>query len=89
MANAGSNQLGPLAAEVVEMEAEAKEVDFTLMVEMVTETVAAVAMTVMMTITVMMILTMVMETLQIRVVTTCILLLLHRLLLHLHHLRLI
>ena len=67
--------------------AEAEEEDFTLMVEtveMVMEMEAVVAMTVTMTITMMMILTMVMETLQIRVVTTCILILLHRLLLHLH-----
>ena len=82
MAGAATNQLAPLAAEVVETVAKAEEADFTLMVEtveMVMETVAVAAMTVTMKITVMMILTMVMDTL----------LLLHHILLHLHHLRLI
>ena len=83
MAGAATNQ--SLAAEVVETVVVAEEADFTLMVE----TVAVVAMTVTMTITVMMILKMMMDTLQIQVVTTYILTLLHRLLLHLHHLQLI
>ena len=91
-ADANTHQLESLEAEAVEVEAEAEEVDFTpigAMEEMVAETVMVVAMTVTMTITVMMILKMLMDTLQICVVTTYILLLLHRLLLHLHHLRLI
>ena len=91
-ADASSHQLEPLAAEVVEMEAKAKEVSFTLIVvtvEMVTETVAVVAMTVTTTITVMMIPKMVVDTLQICVVTTCVLLLLHCPLLHQQYLQLI